>query len=172
MTHVDTYFTRYSKYQVTEEFLGFVETESTTGEALATKFIVTQEEYGNVVAKMRSQGYDDAANMAGMHRGVQARIRQQTPGAIYTHCKGHNVNLAIVYASKESLVRSMMDTLQQIAFCFNYSAKRLRVLQAELELEEDAKAGMNNRTKLQSLCERGGPVVPTHCTHSNLPSQL
>ena len=37
----------------------------------------------------------------------------------------------------ESLVRSIMDTLQEIAFCFNYSAKRFRVLQAELELDED-----------------------------------
>jgi len=40
---------------VTEEFLGFVEAESTTGEALATKCIAIQEEYGIVVAKMRSQ---------------------------------------------------------------------------------------------------------------------
>ena len=46
-----------------------------------------------------------------------------------------------------------MDTLQQIAFCFNYAAKWLQVLQAELELDEDAKASMDNRTKLQSLSE-------------------
>ena len=143
---------------MTEKFLGFVEAESTTGEVLATMFIATQEEYGIMVAKMRTMECK--------------QIRQQIHGAIYTHCKGHYANLAIVHASKESLVRSMMDTLQQIAVCFNYSAKRLRVLQAEQELDEDAKAGMNNRTKLQALCERGGPVVPTHCTHSNLPSQL
>ena len=40
---------------------------------------------------VRSQGYDGAANMAGVRRGVQARIRQQIHGAIYLHCKGHNV---------------------------------------------------------------------------------
>ena len=87
------------------------------------------------------------------------QIRQQIHGAIYTHCKRHNVNLAIVHATKESLVRSMMDTLQQIAFCFNYSAKRMRVLQAELELDEDAKAGMNNRTKLQYTFKSAFTVV-------------
>ncbi|WAR27858.1 hypothetical protein MAR_013562 [Mya arenaria] len=38
---------------------------------------------------MRSQGYDGAANMCGRFRGVQARIRQQYPGVVYTHCKAH-----------------------------------------------------------------------------------
>ena len=56
-----------------------------------------QEEYGNVVAMMRIQGYDGAANIAGMHHGVQARIRQQIPGVIYMHCKAHNICLAIVH---------------------------------------------------------------------------
>ena len=46
----------------------------------------------------------------------------------------------------------MMDTVQQIAFSFNYSAKRLLALQAELELDDDEQAGVN-RTKLQLLCE-------------------
>ena len=46
-----------------------------------------------------------------------------------------------------------MDTVQQIAFSFTYSAQRLRVVQAELDLNEDAQSGVNNRTNLQSLCE-------------------
>ena len=141
------------RLEITEEFLGFVEADKTTGEALAITFINAQEEYGILVAKMRSQGYDGAANMAGIHRGVQARIRQLVPGAIYTHCKAHNINLAIVHASREPLIRTMMETVQQIAFSFNYSAKRLHALQAQLELDGDARAAMNKRTKLQSLCE-------------------
>ena len=142
-----------NRLEITEEFLGFVEADRMTGEALATKFIAAQEEYGIVVAKMRSQGYDGAGNMAGIRRGVQARIRQVIPGSVYTHCKAHNVNLAIVHAGTEPLVRTMMDTVQQIAFSLKYSAKRLRALQAELELDEGAQAGMRNRTKLQWLCE-------------------
>ena len=38
---------------------------------------------------MQSPGYDDAASMAGMHLGLQARFRQQIPDTIYTHCKEH-----------------------------------------------------------------------------------
>ena len=44
-----------------------------------------------------------------------------------------------------------MDTVQQIAF--NYSAQRLRVLQTEFELDEDAQVGMKKITNLQSFCE-------------------
>ena len=44
---------------------------------------------------------------------------------------------------------TMMDTVQQIAFSFNFSAQRLRFFQAEFELDEDAHAGMNNITNLQ-----------------------
>ena len=58
---------------------------------------VPYEEYGIVVAMMQSQGYDGAASMAGMHRGLQARFRQQIPVAIYTHCKEH---MQIVHARK------------------------------------------------------------------------
>ncbi len=53
----------------------------------------------------------------------------------------------------EALIRTMMETVQQIAFSFNYSAKRLHALQAQLDLDGDARAAMNNRTQLQSLCE-------------------
>ena len=46
-----------------------------------------------------------------------------------------------------------MDTVQQIAFFFSYSAQR-RVFQAQLELDEDAQVGMNNINNLQSHCEK------------------
>ena len=64
-------------------------------------------------------------------------------------------------ASKEQLVRSLMDTVQQIAFSFTYSAQWLRVFQAGPDLDEDAQVGMNkdaqacmnSMTNLQSLYE-------------------
>ena len=64
--------------QVREEFLGFVQAKSTTGRALAEKFLETQKEYGLDVDRMCAQGYDGAANMAGAYRGVQT-----TSGSAY-----------------------------------------------------------------------------------------
>ncbi len=136
-----------------EEFLGYVEATRTTGEALANSFIENLEALGIDINQMRGQGYDGAANMAGIHRGVQARIRALVPSALYVHCKAHCLNLSIMHACKEPLVRNAMDTVQQIAFAFDYSAKRLMAFKDELEEDNVAKAAMQKRSKLQTLCE-------------------
>ena len=55
-------------------------------------------------------------------------------------------------ANKEPLFKNRTDTVQQI-FVVNYSVERLRVVQAELDLDEDVQFGMNNITNVQSLCD-------------------
>jgi len=35
---------------------------------------------------MRGQGYDGTSNMNGKYRGVQARVKELYPLAMYTHC--------------------------------------------------------------------------------------
>jgi hypothetical protein len=101
-----------------EEFIGFVRAAETTGETLADLFISTLEQYGISIENMRAQGYDGAANMSGIHRGVQARIKEIVPTANYVHCKVHVLNLAIVHVSQDASVRTMMATIQEIAFSF------------------------------------------------------
>lgn len=83
---------------------------------------------------MRAQGYDGVSNMAGIHRGVQARIWQVVPEAVYTHCK-----------------KNMTDTVQQVAFAFNYSAKPLLHFREMLAGDEISKDSMEERTKLRTL---------------------
>lgn len=68
-----------------EDFLCFAECESTTGEVLSEAFLSNLRDAGIVLDNMRGQGYDGAANMFGRYRGVQARIRQLIPDAVYTH---------------------------------------------------------------------------------------
>ena len=47
----------------------------------------------------------------------------------------------------------MMSTVQEVAFCFNYSAKRLLRYQEALTNDAENRAAMTRRSKLQSLCE-------------------
>ena len=61
------------------------------------------------LSNLRAQFYDDASNMTGIHNGVQARIRQEQPKAIYVHCTNHSLNLALQDAS--SSVRCVQDAL-------------------------------------------------------------
>ena len=89
-----------------------------------------------------------ASTVASRH--VYARV---VPGAIYTHCKAHNLNLCIIHACKEPLIRNVMDTIQTIAFAFDYSAKRLLAYAEALGEDERAQDQMDKRQKLKTLCE-------------------
>jgi hypothetical protein len=55
--------------------------------------------------------------MSGIHRGVQARIRERIPTAHYVHYKAHVLSLAIVHSSSDVPVKTVM------AFAFQYSSK-------------------------------------------------
>jgi hypothetical protein len=57
---------------------------------------------------MRSQEYGGVTDMSGIHRGVQARIRERIPTTQYVHYKAHVLNLAIVHSSSDVSVRTMM----------------------------------------------------------------
>ena len=46
-----------------------------------------------------------------------------------------------------------MLTVQDIAFAFGYSAKRLNAFADELETDKTVKENMGRRTKLKTLCE-------------------
>ena len=91
--------------------------------------------------------------MSGKYRGVQVRLKQVVPDAEYTHCKAHNLNICIIHVCKEPLIRNDMDTIQMIAFVFDYSAKRLTAFNEALNQDEVAKAQMENRRKMKTLCE-------------------
>uniref|UniRef100_A0A1X7TFT3 DUF4371 domain-containing protein n=1 Tax=Amphimedon queenslandica TaxID=400682 RepID=A0A1X7TFT3_AMPQE len=43
--------------------------------------------------KLASQGYDGASVMSGQYNGVQAKIKEFAPQAIYIHCYAHVLNL-------------------------------------------------------------------------------
>ena len=139
--------------RIREDFIGFAECKATTGEALTDSFLENLREKGIDFNKMRGQGYDGAANMAGKYRGVQARIREVVPGAVYTHCKAHNLNLSIIHACKEPLVRNVMNTIQEIAFMFDYSGKKLGIFKENLATDNTARANLEGRQKLKFLCE-------------------
>ncbi|CAG2237753.1 unnamed protein product [Mytilus edulis] len=139
---------------VREDFLCFVEPENTKGDRIARCLLGTLEKEGVVIDRMRGQGYDGAANMSGKFRGVQAIVRERVSTATYVHCKAHQLNLALIHSSKEPCVRNMMGTVQDIAFAFDYSAKRLNAFATELSnCDENVKEAMEKRSKLTTLCE-------------------
>ena len=117
---------------IREEFVGFRHAESVKGAAICDIIVRFLADLGLYINKIRAQCYDVAANMAGKYSGVQARILQLNPEASYVHCKAHYLDLALIHGSIDVCVRNMMFTVQEIAFSFDYSTKRLLIFSEEL----------------------------------------
>jgi len=52
------------------------------------------------ISKCRGRGYDGAAVMSGIYRGVQKRIQVIVPNAYFVYCCVHNLNLVIFDSAK------------------------------------------------------------------------
>ena len=90
------------KLEVEEFFLGFHDTASTTGDSIATILLDAIKDLGLDIHNCRGQTYDGAANMSGHVKGVQARILEVEPRAVYTHCSNHVLNLALQDGTESS----------------------------------------------------------------------
>ena len=101
---------------------------------LTTKFLETIQSVGLLVNDMRAQGYDGASVMSGHVSGVQTRIRQVNPNAVYVHCRPDVLNLCIVHASKLPLVRNIMDTVQEVT---DYGLRITTLIHHRQERQED-----------------------------------
>ena len=73
-------------------------------------------------ANCRGQCYNGASNMSGARKGVAA---QEESCALYTHCYGHTINLAVFDTMKQSKVcRDLLDTAFEITRLITFSPKR------------------------------------------------
>ena len=136
-----------SYHLIREEFLTFVHADKGTN---AEELI---QSVGLSVNDMRAQGYDGASVMSGHVSGVQTRICQVNPNAVYVHCRPQVLNLYIVHESKLPLVRNIMDTMQEVTLAFKFTAKRLLAFKEQLGDNPVPREKMGRRSKLKVLCE-------------------
>ena len=87
---------------VYEHFLAFTEATSLNAESLCTYIYIlnTLDTFKLDPTGIVSQGYDGASIMSGHCSGVQQRIKQVAPQAVYVHCHAHCLNLALVNTAK------------------------------------------------------------------------
>ncbi|XP_064111534.1 zinc finger MYM-type protein 1-like [Macrobrachium nipponense] len=81
--------------QIKEYFIGFLEAEQTTGEDLSRLILKKLEELNIPFEDCRGQSYENGANMRGKNKGVQARLLQLNPRALFVPCGAHTVNLVV-----------------------------------------------------------------------------
>ena len=133
--------------KVHEEFLCFVPVSSTTGKDLASTILTQLSQLGLNLEHMRGQGYDGVSNMSGKYRGVQARVKELCPLAMYTHCCNHVLNLVISTSSQLPVIRNAMATISDICVFLPRSAHRVSIFQDKIERAVSGSASSRQKLK-------------------------
>ena len=76
-----------------ERFVKFIPTRGHTGHQLADLLFEFIEDNGISLKDLREQSYDNASNMNGKYKGMQAIIKEHNHQAEYIPCVAHSLNL-------------------------------------------------------------------------------
>ena len=118
------------KSEIREEFVTFLKMERVRAVDITNAIVSCLEGLGLSLNNLRGQGYDGASTMSGEKSGVQKRIRDKQPKALYTHVAGHSLNLVIVSSCLVLSVRNAIDHIKSLTLWIKASPKREGLLQA------------------------------------------
>ncbi|CAD0206693.1 unnamed protein product [Chrysodeixis includens] len=123
------------KISVKEHFVEFLPVNQSTGEKLTEVIIDILNKHGLELNDCRGQGYDNGANMKGKNVGVQRRILDINPLAVYVPCGCHSYNLVLCDAAKSSVKSvTLFGVLQRLFTLFSASVHRWKILTDSLGL--------------------------------------
>ena len=91
------------KVEVKEVFLCFFPLKGKKDADLTSEILKILEKDGLDIMMCRSQGYDNAATMAGIHGGVQALIKEKNKKALFSGCIDHSLNLCGQHSFAENV---------------------------------------------------------------------
>ena len=97
VSHVDqlTFIVRFvdSSGKLVERFMKFTPISGHNGETMTNVVLDTLHGHDLSIMDCRGQSYDNASNMPGKYRGLQARISEVNPLDVYVPCSAHSLNL-------------------------------------------------------------------------------
>ena len=146
-----------------ERFLDIVYVVDTSSATLKEEISSVLVQHQLDVNNIRGQGYDGASNMRGEWNGLQAKFMEECPYAYYIHYFAHQLQLALVAASKEVAdVHNFFDHLALVVNTVVSSSKRNDELHANqvaamehlIELSElETGRGANQARTLRRPCD-------------------
>lgn len=115
---------------VHERFVGFSDvSDDRTADGLFRHVVKIVEEF-QIKEKLVGQTYDGASVMSGHVNGLQKKVLDEYPLAIFTHCYAHVLNLVLQQGlSNIKECRIFFQTLGGLAAFFSKSSKRVHALQ-------------------------------------------
>ena len=136
------------KGNVREDMVSLLNPKETTGSALADAILGSIRDIGLSAEQLRGQGYDGGSNMSGRFKGVQSRILQIQPLAIYTHCASHRLNLVLIKACSVAVIRNMLGVVSEASDFISGSGPRLKLLEEKVE----EVVPESRRKRVKALC--------------------
>ena len=110
---------------VHEDFLGLYHIADTSADAITSAIKDCLVRMNVQWKRCRGQCYDGAASMAGCRTGVASQILSIESRALYTHCYGHSLNLAMCDTIKKcKLTWDALDAAYEISKLIKFSPKR------------------------------------------------
>ena len=124
--------------KIKERAIGTYHMKSLTADSLTKGILEQIDSLGVDMKNCVAQCYDGASVMSGWATGVQARIRDVYPQAIYIHCHAHRLNLVLVNSMKiDHDVANFLDLIQSLYnFIANSNTRNELFKKAQLELNQ------------------------------------
>ena len=112
-----------------ERFVKFSDVSKDRSAVAIARLVVAQLIELGCLKKLVAQSYDGAAVMSGELNGVQAKVKESAPDAIFIHCFAHRLNLVLIQAtSRICKCKIFFSTLGGLSSFFTSSSKRTAVL--------------------------------------------
>ena len=140
---------------IQERLIGLSAVSRTDSETLFKLLKDTLTSHDLNLSQVRGQCYDGASNMSGQYQGLQARVKHESPKALYVHCYAHCLNLVLVDAMKSNkMARNFFGTLESL-YCFiRLSTCRHSLFQTmQHEFEAVAENDTDGRLNIKQLCD-------------------
>ena len=136
---------------VKECLINFMHLERTNATMISRKILESLSDPSISLdpSNIRGQAYDGASVMRSGKEGVQAKIKEINPLALFTHCYAHCLNLSIAASCKLSEVRNLIGLISEAYQFLNNSPKRQQLF--EFTLKEYLPE--NSHSKPPGLCK-------------------
>lgn len=122
--------------EVQERFIGFSDVSEDRGAAALAALVFGLLADYKCESKLVAQTYDGASVMSGHLTGLQARVKEKCPDALFVHCVAHRLNLVLSQALQNSSIKEckvFLKTLSGLSAYFGNSTKRTVELDREVK---------------------------------------